>query len=537
MKLSDLKVAARLYAGFAAVIVVLLVMVVVAYRNFAALGEANGMNVHTYQVMAEGKAMLESLINIETGQRGFSLTGADASLEPLNSGKRSFDEHLARARQLTADNPAQQQRLAQLQAAQQQWLAGAIDPAVAQRRAVLAGSAAIDSVVALEQQGKGKNAMDAMRVLLADFGGEEEKLLQVRATEAGALQAQTAAVLLGGGLLAAAIAAVVAQLLARNITRPLRDAVGLAQRVAGGDLTSRIDVTSNDETGQLMAALRDMNNALAGIVTQVRQGTETIASASGQIAAGNLDLSARTEQQAGALEETASSMEELTSTVKQNADNARNASQMARDATDIAARGGTVVSQVVQTMAQINASSQRIVDIIGVIDGIAFQTNILALNAAVEAARAGEQGRGFAVVAGEVRNLAQRAAAAAREIKELIGDSVDKVSSGTTLADQAGTTMQQVVDSIRNVGAIIADISSASDEQRTGIEQVNAAITQMDNTTQQNAALVEQASAAASAMQEQAARLAEVVRVFNVAGQGGTAAPGRTGPGPALLAN
>ncbi len=534
MKLADMKVAARLYVGFAAVIAVLLVMVVVAYRNFAALGAANGMNVHTYQVMAEGKGMLESLINIETGQRGFSLTGNDASLEPLNAGRRGFDEHLARARQLTADNPAQQQRLAQLQAAEQQWLAAAIDPAVAQRRAVLAGSAALDSVVALEQQGKGKNAMDAMRALLAEIGGAEEQLLKARALEAEALQTQTAAVLVGGGLLAAAIAAFVAYLLANNITRPLNQAVGLAQRVAAGDLTSRIDVTSNDETGQLMAALRDMNSALAGIVTQVRQGTETIASASGQIAAGNLDLSARTEQQAGALEETASSMEELTSTVKQNADNARSASQVARDATDIAAKGGVVVDQVVQTMAQINASSQRIVDIIGVIDGIAFQTNILALNAAVEAARAGEQGRGFAVVAGEVRSLAQRAAAAAREIKELIGDSVDKVTAGSALADQAGTTMQQVVDSIRNVGTIIADISSASDEQRAGIEQVNAAITQMDNTTQQNAALVEQASAAASAMQEQAARLADVVRVFTLTATPGAAAPAHHRP--ALLA-
>ncbi|AVR96233.1 methyl-accepting chemotaxis protein [Pseudoduganella armeniaca] len=527
MKLADLKIATRLYAGFAAVIVVLLIMVVIAYRNFAALGVANDMNIHTYQVMAQTKAMLESLINIETGQRGFSLTGNDASLEPLNNGRRSFAEHLAATRSLTSDNPAQQDRLAKLEQSQQQWLRDAIEPALAQRRAVIAGTAAIDSVVALEQQGKGKTAMDAMRALLADLGAAEEALLKERAAQAAALQSQSSTVLIGGGLLAAAIAAVMAWILSQNITRPLGEAVGLAQRVAGGDLTARIDATSADETGALMAALRDMNAGLAAIVTQVREGTDTIATASREIATGNLDLSARTEQQAGALEETASSMEELTSTVKQNADNARTASQMAGAATQVAAQGGAVVGQVVQTMAQINASAQRIVDIITVIDGIAFQTNILALNAAVEAARAGEQGRGFAVVAGEVRNLAQRAAAAAREIKELIGDSVEKVNAGTALVDQAGATMQQVVSSIRDVGTIIADISSASEEQRAGIEQVNAAITQMDNVTQQNAALVEQASAAASAMQEQATRLADVVKVFTVAGGAPTASASR----------
>jgi methyl-accepting chemotaxis protein len=518
MKLADLKIGTRLYGGFAAVITVLLIMVLIAYRNFAALGTANDMNIHTYQVMAEAKAMLESLINIETGQRGYSLTGNDASLEPLNNGRRAFTEHLAATRALTSDNPSQQERLAKLEQAQQQWLRDAIEPALTQRRAVVGGSAAIDTVVALEQQGKGKTAMDAMRALLADIGAAEESLLKERAATSAALQSQTATVLVGGGLLAAAIAAAVAWILARNITRPLGTAVELAQRVAAGDLTVRIDTRSRDETGELMAALRDMNAGLAAIVTQVREGTDTIATASREIATGNLDLSARTEQQAGALEETASSMEELTSTVKQNADNARTASQMAGAATQVAAQGGEVVGQVVQTMAQINASAQRIVDIISVIDGIAFQTYILALYAAVEAARAGEQGRGFAVVAGEGRNLAQRAAAAAREIKELIGDSVEKVNAGTALVDQAGSTMQQVVTSIRDVGAIIADISSASEVQRAGIEQVNAAITQMDNVTQQNAALVEQASAAASAMQEQAARLADVVKVFTVAG-------------------
>lgn len=302
----------------------------------------------------------------------------------------------------------------------------------------------------------------------------------------------------------------------RSITRPLNQAVQIARTIADGDLTSKIHVESSDETGQLLQALKDMNNSLVRIVSQVRTGTDTIASASTQIAAGNLDLSSRTEEQASSLEETAASMEELTSTVKQNADNARQANQLAAEASDVAMKGGDVVSEVVSTMSSINNSSKKIVDIISVIDGIAFQTNILALNAAVEAARAGEQGRGFAVVASEVRNLAQRSAAAAKEITVLIGDSVDQVSAGTLLVNKAGTTMSEVVNSVRRVTDIMAEITAASHEQSTGIEQVNQAIAQMDEVTQQNAALVEEAAAAAASLEDQASNLSELVDVFRI---------------------
>jgi methyl-accepting chemotaxis protein len=309
---------------------------------------------------------------------------------------------------------------------------------------------------------------------------------------------------------------IVAVFITRSISRPLHEAVRIAKVVAAGDLTTEIAVTSSDEMGELMQALKEMSASLVGIVGQVRSGTNAIGDASGQIAAGNLDLSSRTEQQASSLEETASSMEQLTSTVKSNADNARQANALACSASDVAVRGGAVVSQVVTTMGTINDASRKIVDIISVIDGIAFQTNILALNAAVEAARAGEQGRGFAVVASEVRSLAQRSAAAAKEIKALIGDSVDQVDLGAKLVAQAGSTMDEVVASVQRVSAIIGEIASASQEQTDGIEHISMAISQMDQVTQQNAALVEQAAAASESLQHQAQQLSSLVGVFKL---------------------
>ncbi|MGK5060228.1 methyl-accepting chemotaxis protein [Janthinobacterium sp. LB2P49] len=359
------------------------------------------------------------------------------------------------------------------------------------------------------------------------------------ATDAETLSTSARASMIALGSVAVLLGAFVAWIITRSITHPINAAVAVAETVASGDLSSHIVVNSSDETGRLLGALKAMNTSLLGVVAQVRSGTDAISTASSEIAAGNLDLSSRTEEQASSLEETASAMEELTSTVKQNADNARQANQLAKSASEVAVRGGSIVSQVVDTMGTINASSKKIVDIIGVIDGIAFQTNILALNAAVEAARAGEQGRGFAVVATEVRNLAHRSASAAKEIKELIAASVANVDTGSRLVNEAGQTMGDIVDSIVRVTDIMGEITSATHEQTIGIEQINMAIAQMDEVTQQNAALVEEAAAASQSMQEQAGELAHVVGFFKTGNNIASApklTPVRAAPAAAAIA-
>ncbi|MFC5499206.1 methyl-accepting chemotaxis protein [Caenimonas terrae] len=342
----------------------------------------------------------------------------------------------------------------------------------------------------------------------------------VRAAETGAVAElnRSLAVLLAVAAVTVALLAALMWLLSHSITRPLNDALASVQWVATGDLTHEIEVKSGDEVGELLAGLRTMQENLRMLVGEVADGAHTVADTGSQIAQGNLDLSQRTEEQASTLEETASSMEELTSTVTQNAHNARQASELAVGASEVARKGGDVVGQVVATMTGISDSSRKIADIISVIDGIAFQTNILALNAAVEAARAGEQGRGFAVVAAEVRNLAQRSASAAKEIKTLIGDSVNKVDAGTKLVDAAGKTMDEIVSSVTKVSGLIAEIAVASQEQSGGIGQINTAITQMDQVVQQNASLVEEATAATESMKDQASSLLQMVSKFKLRG-------------------
>ncbi|MEW6369389.1 MAG: methyl-accepting chemotaxis protein [Pseudomonadota bacterium] len=515
MKFSDFSIGVRLGSAFAAVLVLMTIMIGSAFWQLERIADAKTVMNETNLKSRLAKDWLQGIAtnSVRTLAKAKSTDPAD---------DQRYDSEM---KGVSAQVSKIQKELESLVKSEK---GNALLAAVAERRKTYtsirdqvfrhkAGQGADDAFKAMVAD-KMMPAMSAYLRSVEEVVAFQDSLFVDADKRIDTVYAEAKQLLLGIGLLALVCGAAFGVLLTRSITRPLARAVGLAQQVASGDLTARIDASSRDEVGQLLAALKRMNESLLRTVSEVRTGTETIVTASRQIASGNLDLSSRTEEQASSLEETASSMEELTSTVRQNADNARQANALAQDASAIASRGGEVVSQVVTTMGSINESSKKIGDIIAVIDGIAFQTNILALNAAVEAARAGEQGRGFAVVASEVRNLAQRSAAAAKEIRSLISDSVAKVDMGGKLVEQAGSTMQEIVQGIARVTDIMSGIASASAEQTLGIEQVNAAITQMDDVTQQNATLVEEASAAAASLEEQAATLAELVSTFKVDG-------------------
>ena len=521
MKVANLSIARKLYTTFGAVIAVLVILGATFYTFFSSVTSANRLNVHTYQVIDETRLLSESLINMEMGLRGYALVGEDAMLEPYLTGAKSFKERVAAIRNLTSDDPRQQELLRKLEAQESQWVSTFVDNLLAKRKLVLAVSMTMDQFVDAYKANTGKAQMDAMRATLDEIAANESALLAVRAEQAESRQMQTQVALIGGTLLGVVLAFIFATWISRLVASPLREAVAHAEAIAAGDLTRKIDSRTTDEVGALMRAFGGMQQKLASVISTIKTSTDSINVAAGEVRAGNADLSSRAEQQAASLEETASSMEQLTATVKQNADNARQASGLASTASHVADKGNDAVGRVVATMGDINESSSKIGEITGIIEGIAFQTNILALNAAVEAARAGEQGRGFAVVASEVRSLAQRSSAAAKEIKELIGASIDKIRGGMTEVEEAGRTMSEVTVAIGRVTDIMGEIAAASDEQSRGIEQVNQAITQMEQVTQQNAALVEEAAASAQSLEDQGNELGRAVSIFRIATNSG----------------
>jgi len=519
MNLNNMKVGTRLALGFALVLVLLVAVAVVGILRMAQIQDRLD---HVVSVSNVSTGLVIEMRN-NVGDRLASLRVLTLMTDPAD-----MEPELAKFKEQTAKYTEAQNKLGGIFSKYANDKEKSLLAQIKEHEAT-----AMPAIARASELYLANNAMDATRVMIREvrpvqkkwtdalnqLAVQEEKQNAQSKVDAEAAFSNARNFMLTLLVIAVVLGAAAAWFITRSLIKQLGGEPGYTAKIAGsiahGDLSIAIDTKESDR-GSLLVEMKEMRNSLVGIVQQVRRGTETIGTASREIAAGNIDLSSRTELQASSLEKTASAMEQLTSTVKQNADNAREANALAATASSVALKGGEVVSQVVGTMGEINTSASKIADIIGVIDGIAFQTNILALNAAVEAARAGEQGRGFAVVASEVRNLAQRSAAAAKEIKTLISDSVEKVERGSKLVGQAGVTMDEVVSSVKRVTDIMSDIASASAEQSAGIAQVNTSIIEMDSMTQQNAALVEEAAAAAQSLQDQAAELARVVSIFKL---------------------
>lgn len=513
MNLSNFKISTKIGGGFFIIVVLTLVLGIISLVQLSRVASTTEDIASNKLVGVEMTGKLRDLLNeFRRNESRHLLSATRKEMKALEvnmaDGAKALKELDAQADRIFI-SPAEIKMLADYRKNREVWLEVNLRMAPASR----AGKQ--DEATEL-YNGESNTAFDATMAEVINLSDYNSKGAAISWASAKIVYSNARLMVIASIVLAVGLAAALAFLISRSIARPIGEAVKAASDIASGDMTIALYARGTDETAQLLQSLESMRTSLAGVVTTVRQRSETVAIASAEIAQGNHDLSNRTEQQASALEETAASMEELGATVNQNADNARLGNELAVQASDVAVKGRQVVEQVVETMKGINDSSRKIADIIGVIDGIAFQTNILALNAAVEAARAGEQGRGFAVVASEVRSLAGRSAEAAKEIKLLINTSVERVSEGTALVDVAGSTMTEMVSSIQRVAQIMGEISAATSEQSSGVSQVGEAVTHMDQVTQQNAALVEQMAAAASSLTTLADELVQTVAVFHL---------------------
>ena len=520
MNLSQLKIAHKLALGFASVLLLTLLLGWLAYSQLSSLSARTEKlatnDLQSVQQVAQFRELLNTIRRAQAGHLMTSDPEVKKTLEAQMADSRKKLDALAVQAKPLFDTDYETKTFASYSRHRDEWLSAG-DKMLELSRV---NNASMAEDMYNTQVGQPFAAAMADMAGIADFNTQQADASWV---ETQSVVSRAKGMVLGAVLAALALGALLAVRISRSITRPIGDAVQAARAMAAGDMTHGLQSQGSDETAELLQSLESMRQSLSRVVAHVRQGADAVSTASGEIAQGNHDLSARTEQQASALEQTAASMEELSAQVRHNADNAQQGNQLAANASSVAVRGGAVVGQVVETMKGINESSRKIADIISVIDGIAFQTNILALNAAVEAARAGEQGRGFAVVASEVRALAGRSAEAAKEIKSLIGASVERVEQGTLLVNDAGSTMDAVVNAIRRVTDIMGEISLASQEQASGVAQVGEAVTQMDQVTQQNAALVEQMAAGASGLKSQAHELVDAVAVFRLDAHGAAA--------------
>ncbi|KYF76244.1 chemotaxis protein [Sorangium cellulosum] len=520
--LAHIGVGRKLYLGFAAMVVIVLGLAGIAYKRFAELDEARSWDQHTYEVMLVTSELMESLLDTETGERGFVITGVESFLEPYRSGRDRFDKGLIRARELTRDNPRQQMRLDKIDKEHDEWLASVLEPTIQHRRSADEAKVPPDRAAEDVRQGRGKGLMDQMRATLKEIDDEELALLAQRQAATNALVATMYVTLQIGGLLALVVAVVLAIIFSRMVLLPLNQAVSLHQRIAGGDFTGEVTVKSSDEFGQMLGAVKAMSERLAGLIGEVRGGAVSVSSVSVQLSATAQSLSQGTSEQAASVEETMTSLQQLSGTIAKNAANCKQVEETAHRRTRDAEQSGQAVRETVEAM---KAITQRIV----IIEEIAYQTNLLALNAAIEAARAGEHGKGFAVVATEVRRLAERSRDAAKEIGSFAASSI-------MVAERSGQLIAELVPSIRETAELVQGVAAASKEQSNGVAQISGAVELIEQATQRNAAIAEELASTAAELSAQAEQLQNVMASFRLS-QESDGDPGHKPSAPGRLSD